>query len=200
MHQLVRSFADHVVLVLWLVPVLVIAAAAVARRRTLRGVPITEALWRSGLELLLGVWAGMVVAVTLQPAGDLVGRRIDLQPGHGIFDLIFGGAAHSTALAQLGGNVLLFLPLGFLLPLRLRSIRRFTQIALLSTVLVTAIEITQFLANIGRAATTDDVILGVLGSVLGYALATPIRRRLQRLQCSVDDSAEFLARPSAAAH
>lgn len=179
MHQLVRSFGDHVAFVLWSAPVLAVAAAASARRRILRGVPTTEALRRSGLDLVLGVWAVAVVALTLQPAGDLVGRRIDLQPGHGILDLLLGGAAHSTAVAQLGGNLLLFLPFGFLLPLRLRAIRRLTRIALLSTVLVTAIAAAQFLANIGRAATTDDVILGVLGSVLGYALATPIRQRRQ---------------------
>ncbi|MDO5400255.1 MAG: VanZ family protein [Eubacteriales bacterium] len=71
-------------------------------------------------------------------------------------------------LEQLAMNVLMFVPLGLLLPVdfpRLRSLPR-TALAVLGTTM--AIEITQFF--MGRSADIDDVIMNFAGGLLGWCL------------------------------
>ncbi len=74
-------------------------------------------------------------------------------------------------LYQLGGNVALFVPLGLLLPIAWRSVfRRLIPTLLTGLLLSSAIEIAQATVISGRVATTDDVVLNVLGTSLGWML------------------------------
>ncbi len=82
-------------------------------------------------------------------------------------------------LYQLGGNVALFLPLGLLLPIVWRSVfRRLIPTLLTGLVLSSAIEIVQATVISGRVATTDDVILNVLGIIVGWLLWRVLARTL----------------------
>jgi glycopeptide antibiotics resistance protein len=77
------------------------------------------------------------------------------------------------------GNVMLFFPLGILLPLVWRRLRfwRGIQIAI---ALSASIELLQYLSSAWgsyRAADVNDVILNVLGASLGLALVTLLRLR-----------------------
>ncbi|MGF6354094.1 glycopeptide antibiotics resistance protein [Paenibacillus sp. 4624] len=64
------------------------------------------------------------------------------------------------------GNILIFVPLGFLLAL-LFNRNSFFKIMLTSLFIIIIIEFTQFVTNLG-IADIDDVILNMFGSFLGY--------------------------------
>ena len=75
----------------------------------------------------------------------------------------------SSAFFNLAGNVLLFVPLGLLLPLVVRSTATLVRTALATLALSISFEIYQRTAQIGKAD-IDDVMLNTLGGVIGYAM------------------------------
>ena len=80
---------------------------------------------------------------------------------------------------QLLGNIALFAPLGFLLPVALKRFRRAWPTLLVAAGLSVLIETTQALLP-GHSTDVDDVILNTTGAALGYlAFATidGVRRR-----------------------
>jgi glycopeptide antibiotics resistance protein len=65
------------------------------------------------------------------------------------------------------GNILVFLPLGILLPLTFDKIIRLPQVIFISIILSLTIEVTQYLTNLG-VFDIDKTILNILGCVLGF--------------------------------
>ncbi|MFF5637188.1 VanZ family protein [Streptomyces sp. NPDC012825] len=80
-------------------------------------------------------------------------------------------------LKQLGGNVLLGVPFGILLPLLSRRTRGLVRVALLTIVTMLFVELVQGALITGRAFDIDDVLLNTTGALLGYLL---VGRRLGR--------------------
>ncbi|MFF4872984.1 VanZ family protein [Streptomyces sp. NPDC000961] len=78
---------------------------------------------------------------------------------------------------QLGGNVLLGVPFGVLLPLFSRKTRGLVRVALLTIVTMLLVELVQGALITGRAFDIDDVLLNTTGALLGYLL---VGRRLGR--------------------
>ncbi len=76
---------------------------------------------------------------------------------------------HRTVLINLGGNIVGFIPLGALLPLFLRGIRRVWKTGLLGFSISAAVEITQLCLHVG-SFDVDDIILNTLGTVIGYLI------------------------------
>jgi glycopeptide antibiotics resistance protein len=77
------------------------------------------------------------------------------------------------------GNVLLFVPLGILLPLVWRRLR-FWQGMLIAMALSTIIELAQYLSSAWgsyRAADVNDIILNVVGACVGMSLVALLRLR-----------------------
>lgn len=72
---------------------------------------------------------------------------------------------------NLFGNVLLFVPLGFLLPILIAKARRFSTIIVWSLLVSLAIELTQLGTRRG-VFDLDDLILNILGGAIGYAAWT----------------------------
>jgi glycopeptide antibiotics resistance protein len=72
-------------------------------------------------------------------------------------------------LAELSGNVLLFAPLGFLLPLLVPTMRRWWQALAVGTGVSLLIELYQLAWPGVRKASVDDVLLNALGALLGFA-------------------------------
>jgi glycopeptide antibiotics resistance protein len=89
-----------------------------------------------------------------------------------------GSTAHAFCVHNARGNVMLFFPLGILIPLIWRRLRfwRGIQIAI---ALSSSIELVQYLSRtwINRTADVNDVILNVLGAALGLALVFLLRLR-----------------------
>lgn len=79
-------------------------------------------------------------------------------------------------LEQLALNIVMFVPLGLLLPVAFPSLRRFRRTAAVCLASTLAIETLQYFT--GRSADIDDVLLNLLGGMLGYALFALLRARL----------------------
>ena len=73
------------------------------------------------------------------------------------------------AVYNLAGNILLFLPMGILIPAIWPKFRRPFYVLLLVTLTVTAAEILQVLLLAG-SCDIDDLILNLLGAAIGYPI------------------------------
>ena len=71
------------------------------------------------------------------------------------------------AIYNLAGNILLFLPMGMLIPAIWSRLRKFYKTLLLAALLVIAAEILQVLILAG-SCDVDDLILNLLGTAMGY--------------------------------
>lgn len=92
------------------------------------------------------------------------------------------GASADAIWVNIAGNVVMFVPWGFGLPLLWRRYQSFFKVALMSLVLPFFIEFCQLF--IGRSVDIDDIILNFTGGMLGgllYWLAVISFPRLKRL-------------------
>ncbi|MEU9859232.1 VanZ family protein [Streptomyces sp. NPDC047971] len=130
------------------------------------------------LALAAMVAFGVVLArLTLQPspASEAL-THTNLSPGDSIRAYL-GQPAFRDTVKQLGGNILLGVPFGLLLPVMSPRSRGFVRITLLTVATMLLVELVQGALITGRAFDIDDVILNTAGALLGYAL---VGRRLGR--------------------
>lgn len=76
---------------------------------------------------------------------------------------------------NVGGNILMFMPLGFLVPLLWKACKRLKNILMIGFIVSLSIESLQFVENLlrvglGRITDIDDVICNVFGTLLGYLI------------------------------
>ena len=77
-------------------------------------------------------------------------------------------------MGQLAGNLLLLLPVGLLGPIALPAMDGWLRVLLVALGLSLAIEAAQlFVPN--RMADVDDVLLNVIGALIGYAILSVVR-------------------------
>lgn len=76
------------------------------------------------------------------------------------------GGWDSIAIANLLGNIFLFSPIGFFVPLLWRKLDSFKVILVIGFAVTCFIEGTQYF--IGRSTDIDDIILNTIGVVIGY--------------------------------
>ncbi|MEW1635413.1 VanZ family protein [Streptomyces sp. NPDC093801] len=132
---------------------------------------------------VLAAFAGTVLfslvlaRVTLEPSAASAGLvHSNTRPGASIGPYLDGASAREAA-EQLGGNVLLGLPFGLLLPVLLPQARGLLRVAAVTAVVMTLVELIQGALVTGRAFDVDDVILNTAGALLGYLL---LGRRMGR--------------------
>jgi glycopeptide antibiotics resistance protein len=153
----------------WPVPSLGLLGVALAALAIGAAAGSLELRTRRGAQRSSGVLAEMslfvslvgIAAVTLRPTdGD---HEIHLVP---LQDILGAVALHPrpAALAGLVGNLLLFSPLGAAACVRGDSLRRAGVVALGTSL---AVEMTQLWIP-GRTTSTDDIVLNVLGALLGF--------------------------------
>lgn len=108
------------------------------------------------------------VTLTPSPASrDLV--TSNLHPGRSLRQY----AVDYTFLAackQAGGNLLLGMPFGVLLPVLVPRRLRMIRMVLLTVLVIVVVELVQGALVAGRAFDIDDVILNTTGALLGYLL------------------------------
>ncbi len=108
------------------------------------------------------------------------GRNYNLIPLRSIYRIsVFSGNWHDP-FKILIGNIILFIPLGFLLPLLLARMRSIGKVVFAGFLVSLAIELTQFTFT-QRVADIDDLLLNTLGTLLGAWLAflmLALRRRV----------------------
>jgi glycopeptide antibiotics resistance protein len=129
---------------------------------------------RVALGLLLAYLVVLAI-LTLRPVGADIDSnvRVNVKPFATILPALRHGPG-SFVFASLVGNVLAFVPLGLLLPLAIRRIN-WLLVIICGGLLSMAIELTQYAlsTNLGygyRRADVDDVIVNVLGTIVGLTL------------------------------
>ena len=85
----------------------------------------------------------------------------------GAYSIYRAQARH--AFINLAGNVVMFVPLGALLPAANGKLRKFFRTFFLGLGLIVAVEVLQLFTLLG-SCDVDDLILNLCGVVLGYAL------------------------------
>lgn len=126
-------------------------------------------LFMAGLMVftLEGDWASP--AAMMQSARERIASmdRIWLKPFNTIPHLLSEGTA-DRILLNIVGNIVMFIPWGFCLPLLWRRFRSLPAIAGMCLGLTVFIECTQLFIN--RYVETDDVLLNFLGGMMGAGL------------------------------
>ncbi|MFE7100100.1 VanZ family protein [Streptomyces erythrochromogenes] len=123
---------------------------------------------------MLAAFAGTVLfsvvlaRLTLEPsAASAALVHSNLQPGSSI-EAYLKHASTLEAARQLGGNLLLGVPFGVLLPVLLPPARGLLRVAAVTVCLMTLVELVQGALVTGRVFDIDDVILNTAGALLGY--------------------------------
>ncbi|MEC4018360.1 VanZ family protein [Streptomyces sp. H27-D2] len=142
-----------------------------------------RASWPVRALLLLLAFAAMVgfavvlARLTLLPSASSVSlTHSNLHPGDSIRDYL-GQPALRDTVKQLGGNILLGVPFGVLLPVLVPKARGLLRVGIATAMVMLLVELVQGALITGRAFDIDDVILNTTGALLGYLL---LGRRLGR--------------------
>ncbi|WP_059174024.1 VanZ family protein [Bacillus sp. FJAT-27445] len=142
------------------------------------------------LKLVFGIYICLVISVTLFPIpigfeNDYKNlfRSINVVPIVSIIrDISQIGTAYegdvyfmiSLIVRNVGGNILLFMPFGFLVPIVSKKIKDLKTVTILGLAMSVTIELFQLLQSFGggwgRVTDIDDVICNVIGVVLGYLI------------------------------
>ena len=140
---------------------------------------MTKREWRIAvLDTLLALTAIVILALTIPPTGRNHQTIVHLIPFQEILPVLLNDSPPSPPAVTVG-NVLLFLPLGVLIPMRLPKLDKLVAITALCVGISTTIELVQL--PIGHHSTsTDDVLLNTLGGVLGYVAMRGVRSLLRR--------------------
>ena len=124
-------------------------------------------IWRS----LFVVYCGLMLVLLFHRAGyDQL--RSNLIPFHTIalyWKLLSRPVFRQSAIINLVGNVVMFIPLGFLLPKVFSKQNRFYKVLLTTTAAITLVELVQYVTLLG-SCDIDDLILNVIGAAIGYGI------------------------------
>jgi glycopeptide antibiotics resistance protein len=115
----------------------------------------------------------LLITLTARPYGS--DGRTDLIPFHPLWNALTGEIDATRVVATFGANILLFVPIGILLPVRWPRLDRAGVVTLMTAGLSAAIEVAQYFMNAGRVAQLDDVIFNTLGGLIGWAMVRAVR-------------------------
>ena len=73
------------------------------------------------------------------------------------------------AVINLGGNIIMFIPLGLLLPKVFPKLATLFRILIVTAIVIIIVEITQLFTLVG-SCDIDDLILNLLGAAIGYGI------------------------------
>ena len=106
-------------------------------------------------------------------------HNVNLVPFRSITKYITGAdSIGGISLANVLGNVLLFVPMGLLLPIIFKKCNSPIKVILIGAIVSALIEITQYF--LGRSADIDDVILNVIGTVVGVGVYSVLKGLIER--------------------
>jgi glycopeptide antibiotics resistance protein len=134
--------------------------------------------------LAVVAYAALLAAVTLLPIRwrpDLArwpdNWRPQLVPLWSLLAGIADGDRRLGTLAGAAGNVLLFVPLGLLVPLVLPRMDRRWRVLALGAGVSLLVELAQLTMPSVRRADVNDLLMNVAGTALGFSLSTLASRR-----------------------
>lgn len=122
-------------------------------------------------------FAVLLARATLVPSpGSVRLTHTNLRPGDSI-RAYFAQPDWRDTVKQVGGNVVLGMPFGVLLPVLFPRTRGLLRVVAMTAFVMLTVEVAQGLLVTGRAFDIDDVILNSLGAFTGYLI---LGRRLGR--------------------
>lgn len=98
-------------------------------------------------------------------------------PFSSIKDLL-GHSYILVPMRNIAGNIILFMPLGFMLALKFSKLNSVLRVGLVGLLSSTFIEFVQLFLPI-RAIDVDDIILNTLGSIIGFLVLKICKRLFQ---------------------
>jgi glycopeptide antibiotics resistance protein len=123
-------------------------------------------------------FAAVLAKITLEPSPASVSlTHSNLHPGRSL-KAYLDQPELRDAVKQVGGNILLGVPFGVLLPVLAPGARGFWRVLLLTAIVMLLVETAQGVLVTGRVFDVDDVILNTSGAMAGYLL---LGRRLGRV-------------------
>ena len=149
------------------------------------------AIKKEGLLFLLAIYVGSIMAVTIAPASilgfnDPNATRLNLVPVINTTTYYLktlkdhDDVAAMHALENIIGNLILFVPLGILLPCLFSSARSFKIVFTICVISSFSIEVIQFfLWQFGtfRTVDVDDLIMNTIGGILGWIIYSKFIQR-----------------------
>ncbi|AKZ59780.1 putative integral membrane protein [Streptomyces ambofaciens ATCC 23877] len=147
-------------------------------RRERRPLPLPLRLLATACAFLFMVAFAVVLArLTLNPspASEAL-THTNMHPGRSLRAYLDQPALRD-AVKQIGGNILLGVPFGVLVPVVAPRTRGLLRVLLLTAVVMLLVEFAQGALVTGRAFDIDDVILNTTGALIGYLL---LGRRMSR--------------------
>ena len=119
--------------------------------------------------VFIGWWVMFIYITQLMPFGNGMGERINLNPLHPLVIAAKYGLENAPMVSQLLLNTLMFVPLGFLLPLVFKN--KFNSFISVLAVSFSTTFLTEFIQLFTlRGTDIDDIITNTLGGVLGFGL------------------------------
>ncbi|MGH2463305.1 MAG: VanZ family protein [Candidatus Limnocylindria bacterium] len=127
--------------------------------------------------MLLAVWLAAGLALTLRPVQPLPGSVVvDNFIPFWTMAIYLANSGSPFWVGQAIGNLLLLLPLGLLGPIALPAMSGWLRVLLVALAASLAVEVAQlWIPN--RSADVDDVVLNVVGAMIGYAIFRFLRLR-----------------------
>ena len=168
MTQAWRAFADVIPLVAAAALIAIPAVILRSRRRVRAGESWRSATTTVGLNASAVVVMLAVLGITLEPLAVGAPATANWVPFATIIDQATSQIDASVAFRNIGLNVALFIPVGFVWTwAAVRSGRSWTAALIAGVGLSLFVELVQLLAPLGRAVDVDDVLLNSCGTLLG---------------------------------
>lgn len=148
------------------------------RARRVKSIPTRDN--RGALLFLLALYSLVMIWLMLLYRTQGSVYLLNIIPFHTIkhFGYLFlkGNYAQKAAAAvNLGGNVIMFMPLGLFLPALWKKQNNFFIYILTVTLIVVALETAQYFTKLGTAD-IDDLLLNDVGAVIGFFIYKLIRK------------------------
>ncbi|AXB46499.1 VanZ family protein [Amycolatopsis albispora] len=166
MDALLRDFGILITLAFMALPFAAAGWFVLATHRHRRRRPVRFAVLTAGADAAITLIATLAFVLVAMPIPGASGSALHLAPGADL-DLALSG--HGSYW-QLAGNLVLLLPLGALLPLRVDALRTVPRVAVAALSVSLLVETMQFVIQSGRVTSADDVLLNTAGATIGAAL------------------------------
>ncbi|MER7772340.1 VanZ family protein [Kitasatospora sp. NPDC096140] len=167
LHSYFDTINGIVFLTVLALPLAALATWLLTRRRTAAGSAPAWARRASLAEVCIVHGTLPWVWMTMLPgdqAGPNAPTQVSLVPLRDLIATVEAGPG--SAIVQVGGNLLVFAALGFFGPVRFAALASPRRVAALAAACSTAIEVLQYVLQLDRVSSVDDVLVNTVGAVL----------------------------------